>query len=128
MLIRCPCNIMIISFVIECGNVCFSDVTEDLFDKLDRLLNFCICYIFGLHKCDHVFKYRKQLKWPNIQSREILHILYFLYNILYNLSYLKTWFLFLSNHPLHSSVNNLLKIPQHIPTRCSDFFTVSAAR
>lgn len=40
--------------IIDYADVCYPDLTEELLDKLDRLLNLCIRYIFGLRKYDHV--------------------------------------------------------------------------
>ncbi|CAG9136903.1 unnamed protein product [Plutella xylostella] len=34
--------------IIDYADVCYPDLTEELLDKLDRLLNLCIRYIFGL--------------------------------------------------------------------------------
>ncbi|CAG9128697.1 unnamed protein product [Plutella xylostella] len=36
--------------IIDYADVCYPDLTEELLDKLDRLLNLCIRYIFGLRK------------------------------------------------------------------------------
>lgn len=119
--------------IIDYADVCFSDITEELLNKLDRLLNLCIRYIFGLRKYDHVSQYRMQLKWLNIRFRRHQHLLTFLYGILFNPlspSYLKERFQYLSSthdRTLRSAQNNLLAIPIHSSTRYSNSFTVSAA-
>lgn len=120
--------------IIDYADICYPDVTEELLNKLDRLLNLCIRYVFGLRKYDHVSHFRTQLKWLNIRFRRSVHVLVSLYSILNNPKtpvYLKSRFKFLCdshNIPLRSTFNNLLKIPSHSSSRYSDSFTVSAAR
>lgn len=120
--------------IIDYADVCYPDINEDVLNRLDRLLNVLIRFVFGLRKYDHISKYREQLKWLNIRSRRSVHILLLLYNILNNINsplYLKSNFQFLNDchdRPLRSSNNNLLNIPPHTSTRYTDSFTVSAAR
>lgn len=120
--------------IIDYADICYTDISEELLNKLDRLLNLCIRYMYGLKKYDHVSHYRKELEWLNIRSRRSVHLLSFLYNILFNPmapSYLKTRFQFLCdshNCPLRSTHNNQLKIPAHATSRYSNSYTISAAR
>ncbi|KAI8431895.1 hypothetical protein MSG28_004449 [Choristoneura fumiferana] len=58
--------------------------SEGLLDKLDRLQNVCIRYIFGLRKYDHVSNFRVQLKWLPIRDRRNIHVLSLLFNTLFN--------------------------------------------
>lgn len=119
--------------IIDYADVCYPDITEELLNKLDRLLNLCIRYVFGLRKYDHVSQFRKQLKWLDIRSRRQHHILTLLFGILNNPSsplYLKERFRFLCsthNRDLRSVHNNLLAIPAHSSTKYSNSFSVSAA-
>lgn len=119
--------------IIDYADICFPDITEELLNKLDRLLNLCIRYVFGLRKFDHISQFREQLKWLNIRSRRHQHILIFLHGILNNTSsplYIKERFKYLSStHNLHlrSTLNNLLEIPTHSSTRYSNSFTVTSA-
>ncbi|CAH0678045.1 unnamed protein product [Spodoptera exigua] len=49
--------------LLDYADVCFLDATEELLDKLERLQNLCIRFIFGLRKYDHVSEFRSRLKW-----------------------------------------------------------------
>lgn len=83
--------------IIDYADVCYLDLTEDMLDKLERLQNFCIRFIFGLRKYDHVSEFRTKLKWLPIRLRRNAHILSLLCNILFNSSsprYLKERFCF----------------------------------
>lgn len=60
--------------IIDYADVCYPDLTEELLDRLERLLNLCIRYIFGLRKYDHVTEFRNKLKWLNIRHRRCAHI------------------------------------------------------
>ncbi|CAH2219687.1 jg3596, partial [Pararge aegeria aegeria] len=67
----------------------------DLSDEHLKKQNLCIRFIFGLRKFDHVSEYRARLKWLPIRLRRNLHLLSFLYYVLYNPhapSYLKERF------------------------------------
>ncbi|CAH2237662.1 jg11339 [Pararge aegeria aegeria] len=63
---------------------CYPDLTEELLNKLERLQNICIRFVFGLRKFDHISEYRVRLKWLPIRLRRELHLLSFLYSILNN--------------------------------------------
>ncbi|KAL0880701.1 hypothetical protein ABMA27_001917 [Loxostege sticticalis] len=47
--------------IIDYADACYSDLSEALTDKIDRLLNSCIRFFFGLRKYDHTSSYRSQL-------------------------------------------------------------------
>ena len=68
--------------ILDYGDVCYLDLSEQLLDKLERLQNLCIRFIFGLRKYDHISEYRSRLKWVEIRDRRNLHLLTLLYNIL----------------------------------------------
>ncbi|CAF4803245.1 unnamed protein product [Pieris macdunnoughi] len=40
--------------ILDYADSCSSDLNEELLDKIERLQNFCIRFIFGLRKYDHV--------------------------------------------------------------------------
>lgn len=91
---------------------------EVLVDKLARLQNICIHYIYGLRKFDHISKSRAQLKWLTIRQFRNVYIICLLYNILLNPAfpvYLCDSFNYV--HRLDSScrcnVSNLLPLPSH---------------
>lgn len=120
--------------ILDYADSCYLDLTEDQLNKLERLQNYCIRFIFGLRKYDHVSQFRNKLKWLPIRLRRNIHILTLLYNILFNPLtpiYLKERFQFMhSSHQLNlrSSETLQLKIPVHTTTFYDRSFSVQAAR
>lgn len=120
--------------VLDYADVCYLDLTEVQLDKLERLQNFCIRFIFGLKKFDHVSPFRTKLKWLPIRRRRDMHVLSLLYTILFHSStpgYLKDRFEFLfslNNRNLRSSENLLLKFPSHNQSFYGNSFSVHAVR
>ncbi|CAK1590978.1 unnamed protein product [Parnassius mnemosyne] len=119
--------------ILDYADTCYLDLTVDQLNKLERLQNYCIKFIFGLRKYDHISEFRHKLKWLPIRFRRNTHILHLLYCILFNPttpSYLKDRFIYLSS--LHSlplrSQNNLLSTPRHSSSFYSNSFTVTAIR
>ena len=118
--------------LLDYADVCFLDSTEDLLNKLERLQNLCIRFIYGLRKYDHVSRYRIELKWLPIRRRHDLHVLCMLFNILNNPSfpqYLRERFEYLvpRGKPCRTLTSLLLRIPTHSTTKYNDSFTVRAA-
>ncbi|CAH2091775.1 unnamed protein product [Euphydryas editha] len=68
--------------ILDYADVCYLDVTEEQINKLERLQNIAIRFIFGLRKYDHISNFRAQLKWLPIRLRHDMHILSFLFKIL----------------------------------------------
>lgn len=120
--------------VLDYADACYLDITEEQLNKLERLQNFCIRFIFGLRKYDHVSPYRSMLKWLPIRLRRNFHILSLLYSILFNPlfpSYLRERFEFLhssNTFSLRSSDNLSLKTPSHCSSFYDKSFTVQAVR
>ena len=120
--------------IIDYADVCYSYLTEVLLNKLDRLLNNCIRFVFGLRKYDHISNFRSQLKWLPIRQRRNSRILCFLYNILHNPlspSYLKSKFRFVCqthDRSLRSSNSLTIYIPRHHSNFLSRSFTLQATR
>lgn len=119
--------------LLDYADACYLDATEEQVNKLERLQNSCIRFIFGLRKFDHVSKFRTELKWLPIRLRRQTHILCLLYNILFNPlspNYLRERFVFL--HPpgssCRSNVQLLLRIPSHSSGFYTNSYTVHAAR
>lgn len=46
--------------IIDYADICCLDLTEELLSKLDRLLNNCIRFIYGLRKFDHVSEFQNE--------------------------------------------------------------------
>ena len=68
--------------ILDYADVCYLDVTEELLNKLERLQNLAIRFVFGLRKYDHVSQFRAQLNWLPIRLRRDMHILSLLFKIL----------------------------------------------
>ena len=120
--------------ILDYADASYVDLTQEQLNKLERLQNVCIRFIFGLRKFDHVSEYRKKLKWLPIRLRRNVHLLSLLYNVLFDPRtppYLKERFDFL--HLSHSrylrSSNNLsLMTPVHTSSFVDNSFTVQAVR
>lgn len=120
--------------ILDYADACYPDLTEAQLDKLERLQNFSIRFIFGLRKYDHVSDFRNKLKWLPMRSRRNTHILSLLYTILFNPAtppYLKDRFEYLdlsNSRTLRSSSTLQLKTPPHSSTFYEHSFTVQAVR
>jgi Reverse transcriptase (RNA-dependent DNA polymerase) len=68
--------------ILDYADVCYTNISEELMNKLERLQNLAIRFIFGLRKYDRISEYRSQLKWLSIRDRRNVHILTTLYKIL----------------------------------------------
>lgn len=105
--------------MVDYGDVCYYDLNADLLNKLDRLLNNCIRFVFNLRKYDHVSAHRTRLKWLPIRQRREERALTTLFSLLDSASspsYLKSHFKYLNaSHDkiLRSSHNRLLQCPIH---------------
>lgn len=112
--------------LIDYADVCYPDLNEDLLNKLDRILNNAIRFIFCLRKFDHISSYRSQLNWLPIRQRRQLRLLCTLYTILMNPNspeYLKSKFQYLceshNERPLRSANSlSLFVLPSFILAIC----------
>ena len=93
--------------ILDYGDVCYYDLNADLLNKLDRLLNNCIRFVFNLRKYDHVSTHRSLLKWLPIRQRRALRALTTLFS-------------------LRSSNNRLLRCPSHRTGFLKSSFPVQA--
>ncbi|CAH2091004.1 unnamed protein product [Euphydryas editha] len=121
--------------VLDYADACYPDLSEELTNKLDRLQNLCIRFIFGLKKYDHVSQYRSMLGWLPIKHRRNLHVLSLLYSTLFCPStplYLKERFSFLGNPSFHlnlrSQKDNKLSIPTSNSNSYYNSFSIKAVR
>ncbi|CAK1592913.1 unnamed protein product [Parnassius mnemosyne] len=119
--------------LIDYTDVSFLDASEELLNKLERIQNLCIRFIFGLRKFDHVSEYRAQLKWLSIRKRRDLHVLLFLYFLLFNSlapPYLRERFEYLVPRETQCRTTKqlLLKTPSHFTSRCGGSFTIRAVK
>lgn len=124
----------LILHIIDYGDVCYPDLNEELLDKLDRLLNNCIRFIFCLRKYDHVSSFRSQLHWVPIRQRRNGRMLCSLYSILndpLSPEYLKSLFQYRGvncDRQLRSSRNLSLCIPQFRSAFMSNSFSKEVVR
>lgn len=120
--------------IIDYADVAFLNLSEDLLNKLDRLMNTCIRFIFCLRKYDHVSNFRAKLKWLPIRERRNLRTLCVLYSVLTDPLtpvYLKSRFQFRTDthdKQLRSSDNLLLDTPAHSTSFRGNSFSVEAVR
>ena len=99
-------------------DILLTDLAENLSDKLQRVHNMCIRYIFNIRRYEHISPSFEDLSWLRLNDRRTLHSLVLLFQILRTSSpnYLASRFHFLSsNHDLNTrSQHNLtLSIPYH---------------
>lgn len=120
--------------ILDYADSSYPDLTEEMLNKLERLQNLCIRFIFGLRKYDHVSSFRIRLKWLPIRHRRNYHILSLLYSILFNPStpsYLKERFEFQSttlNRTLRPSRHLSLTLPSHTSKFYAFSYTVQAIK
>lgn len=115
--------------ILDYADISYLDLNEDQLNKLERLQNLCIRFIFGLRKFDHISNFRVQLKWLPIRLRRNSHILNLLYSVLFNPStppYLKERFTYLSS--VRPSREYLLVPPPSSTKYYTDSFTFRAVR
>lgn len=120
--------------IIDYADSCCLDLSQVHLDKLERLQNLCIRYIFNLRKFDRISSYRNKLQWLTVRHRRYFHVLCTLYSILFHPNtphYLKERFAFLgSDTPLHinlrSKSDNKLKVPMCNTVGFNDSFTVKS--
>ncbi|CAH2240556.1 jg21030 [Pararge aegeria aegeria] len=103
--------------ILDYADTSYLNLTEDQLNKLERLQNLAIRFIFGLRKYDHVSEFRLKLKWLPIRRRRDLHVLSLLYCVLFNPktpSYLKEKFNFLGvQSDIRSCRTLTLSMPFH---------------
>ncbi|CAH2244354.1 jg25306 [Pararge aegeria aegeria] len=68
--------------ILDYADASYLNLTEDQLNKLERLQNLAIRFIFGLRKYDHVSEFRQKLKWLSIRRRR--DVLSLLYCVLFN--------------------------------------------
>jgi Reverse transcriptase (RNA-dependent DNA polymerase) len=55
-------------------DIVFMHMSINLQNKLQKMLNLCIRFIFNLRKYDHISLYQKKLKWLDLADRRLLHL------------------------------------------------------
>jgi len=119
--------------LLDYADVCFLDANEEYLNKLERLQNLAIRFIFGLRKYDHVSEFRAKLGWLPIRRRRDIHVLSLLYSVLHNPNaplYLRERFEYLvpRNKSCRTSSSLLLRTPRHCSSRYNGSFTVRAVQ
>ena len=123
---------LVLSHVDYCDSL-ISGLTMKQNQKLQRIQNACVRYVYNIRRSEHLTAYFKKLKWLKIKERRELHQLTLLHKIIKTgePSYLASTFR--PTHPSHMhntrSRNNLtLTIPKHRTSSYSNSFLVSAIR
>lgn len=119
--------------LIDYADVCWASANEEQLNKLERLQNLGIRFIFGLRKFDHVSHFRKELGWLPIRRRRDSHILILLFNILKNPrypSYLRVRFeyLFSDDRSRRAHTVSLLATPRHNTVAYEHSFRLRAVK
>lgn len=120
--------------IIDYGDVCYIDLNRNLVNRLDRIINNCVRFIFGLRKFDSVISYRSKIKILSIDQRRQIRVLCTLFSILFDPtvpSYLKSLFQFqYASHPrnLRSTDTLTLHVPLCHTNFLSQSFTSQAVR
>jgi hypothetical protein len=113
-------------------DVVITDMTVELSNRLQRAQNYCVQFIFGLRRFDHVSEYFDLLSLMKLKSLREFHTLRLLHSILnFNIpKYLSDNFSFMSDISTHVTRrgSHLLTIPIHRSTLFNKSFTVSASR
>ena len=116
------CESVVLSQFNYC-DVVYSNMDKFLRDKIQKVQNLCIRFIFEVKKNSHVdyATLRKELKWLDMNSRRLKHGLTLIYKILHNLApnYLQDTFTLVSDihnvNTRHS--NNNIWIPKTITSK-----------
>jgi hypothetical protein len=114
-----------------CDSV-INDMTVELSDKLQRVQNYCIRFVFNLKRRDHVTPFYNQLSILKLKELRKYRILMLLHAIITNNSpvYLSERFVFISQ--ISSRItrlgSSLLSIPIHRTVAYNKSFTISACR
>ncbi|CAH2109011.1 unnamed protein product [Euphydryas editha] len=119
--------------ILDYADASYLNLTEEQTNKLERLQNIAIRFIFGLRKYDHVSAFRSKLKWLPIRFRRNLHVLSLLYCVLFHAktpTYLKEKIEFLGTHNkvLRSAENLTLRVPVHNTKFYKTSFAVQAVQ
>ena len=114
-------------------DVLFTDLNAYQTERLQRVHNACIRFIYDIRKFDHITPSFELLSWSRLNKRRAIHCLTLLFTIIRtsNPTYLANRFQYLSSfHNLNTrSQHNLtLSIPKHRTSLFSSSFTVSTAQ
>ncbi|CAK1594935.1 unnamed protein product [Parnassius mnemosyne] len=120
--------------ILDYADICYTDITMEQLNKLERLQNLSIRFIFGLRKYDHVSQFRKQLKWLPIHLRRNVHLLSLLFCVLFDPKsprYLKEQFHYryeFHDRSLRSVYSLALNTPYSVTSFYNKSFTSQATR
>lgn len=113
-------------------DVVIGDMTVELLSRLQRAQNYCIRFIFGLRRFDHVSPFFTLLSLMNLQDLRKFHSLRLLHSVLNSHlpKYLSDNFLFMSDVSTRVTRrgSRLLTIPIHRTSIFNKSFLVSASR
>ena len=111
------------------GDIVYQDLSRDLANKLQRIQNVSVRFIFNLRKFDHISGAFKKLDWIKLETRKQLHILTFSCTVLRTQSpeYLFSEFVrFESVHNCNTRGRFNLLIPNHRTETYHKSFIITA--
>jgi len=65
-------------------DIIYSHVSIEFQNKLQKLQNQCVRFIFGLKKFEHISNYYDKLNWLHLDKRRLLHLGCFIYKLYKN--------------------------------------------
>ena len=114
-------------------DVILSNLTCDLQNRLQRIQNACVRFIYNLKYSDHLTPYYNKLSLLKLSDRRLLHTAALVYKTIHlkQPSYLSSRFETLNarhNHNTRSGNLRTFSIPQYHSNFFSDSFTISSIR
>lgn len=125
------CETLVLSHSIYCNFVYGPSLDMAAKQRLQRIQNSCIRFIYKIRARDHVRHKLPELKWLNIQDRETLHFACFLCKLLTHgvPEYLRVRLAFRSStHDRATRHNFLLDVPKHRTAMFQRSFSYLASR
>lgn len=107
------CESLVLSVFNYCDFIYGPCLTLTYKKRIQKVQNFCVRYIYGLRKFDHVSQKINELKWLNMENRRFLHINTFVHKLL--------------NSNIYCSLNSKLIRRSHVHNiniRQTDTFTL----
>ncbi|KAL1454814.1 hypothetical protein WDU94_008948 [Cyamophila willieti] len=122
------CTSLIFPTIDYCDVVYSPSLKVESQQSLQRAQNACVRYICNLRKFDRVSEHYLGLDWMRLDTRQTLHMLLLLYNILKSQGpqYFRETWVYLQTRRLASM--SLLEIPRHRTRTYGDSYHVSVVR
>lgn len=125
------CNSLVLSFLNYCDVVYGPALTQYDSQRLQRLQNSCVRFVYGLRRRDHVSEKIKELGWLNTRERRFLHYCNICLKLLKNKEplYLVKRIIKRSQvHDLNIRPINVASVPQHRTSQFQNCFSYIAPK